>query len=179
MPIAIETKGALAAAAAALLLNGCAKTEAQDKPPADTRPHVVAANPIEAGRYLVRVGGCNDCHTKDWDVTAGAVPEDKWLMGTGLGWQGPWGTTYPANLRLTVQNVTEDDFVTMLHTRKDKPPMPWMNVAVMHESDARAVYAFIKSLGPAGEPAPPPAAPGETPKTPYIVVAPPIMPAAN
>ena len=75
-----------------------------------------------------------------------------------------------------MQNTTEDSFVEMLHTRKALPPMPWMNVNRMSEQDARALYQFIRSLGPGGEPSPATVPPGQTPKTPYIVVAPPTMP---
>jgi hypothetical protein len=64
----------------------------------------------------------------------------------------------------------------MLHTRKALPPMPWMNVNRMSEQDARALYKFIHSLGPGGEPSRETVPPGQTPKTPYIVVAPPTMP---
>ena len=28
-----------------------------------------------------------------------------------VGFQGPWGTSYPANLRLTVQSMTETQWV--------------------------------------------------------------------
>ena len=31
--------------------------------------------------------------------------------GTHWGWSGDWGTTYPANLRLYMQRVTEDEWV--------------------------------------------------------------------
>jgi len=34
-----------------------------------------------------------------------------WLTGDILGWRGPWGTTYPANLRLLASQITEDEWV--------------------------------------------------------------------
>src|SRR5215467_10253278 len=62
---------------------------------------------IQRGRYIVQIGGCNDCHTPDYAQTDGKVDEKLWLTGSALGWRGPWGTTYPPNLRLAVQKVTE------------------------------------------------------------------------
>ncbi len=112
------------------------------------RPKVAAASPVEAGRYLIVVGGCNDCHTPGWDVAADKTPESQWLTGTPVGWQGPWGTTYPSNLRLLAAKMTEDDFVTMLKTRKDRPPMPWSNVNRMNQADVRAIYAYLSTWAP-------------------------------
>jgi len=100
------------------------------------------------------------------------VPEEQWLLGTSVGWQGPWGTTFPPNLRLSVQGMTEDQWVEVLHTRKALPPMPWSNVSHMAESDARALYQYIASLGPAGQVAPVAVPPGQTPATPYIPLVP-------
>src|SRR6476659_9646334 len=70
-----------------------------------------AAASIERGRYIAKVAGCNDCHTPGSAMTGGQVPEKNWLVGDGLGWQGPWGTTYPANLRLVLSGMTEDEWV--------------------------------------------------------------------
>jgi hypothetical protein len=168
--------GLAAAGAALLFCNGCTRSSAAESRSAT--PRVSAANPIEAGRYLVTVGGCNDCHTPNWSETNGGVPEKEWLTGSPVGWRGPWGTTYPSNLRLIASAFSEDDWVRMLHTRRDRPPMPWPNVNRMHEEDARAVYRFIRSLGPAGDPAPGALAPDVEPATAFIRMAPPEGPAA-
>lgn len=55
---------------------------------------------IVRGRYLVKTSGCNDCHTPGYTASGGKVDEKLWLTGDTLGWNGPWGTTYPTNLRL-------------------------------------------------------------------------------
>ena len=135
-------------------------------------PHLVASSDIEAGRYLVIVGGCNDCHTETYLQTEGNVPEKDWLAGSKLGWRGPWGTTYPPNLRLRVQEWTEDTFVQTLHERKELPPMPWVNVNQISEQDARAIYRYIRSLGPTGEPSPAAVPPDQEPTTPYLLLTP-------
>ncbi|OYY80955.1 MAG: hypothetical protein B7Y33_02640, partial [Hydrogenophilales bacterium 16-62-9] len=57
---------------------------------------------IRHGRYLIATSGCNDCHTPGFMPNAGKVAESEWMTGDSMGWQGPWGTTYPSNLRLLV-----------------------------------------------------------------------------
>ena len=66
------------------------------------------SNSIDRGRYIVKIAGCNDCHTSGYAQTGGQVPEKQWLTGDQIGWRGPWGTTYPGNLRLFMQNLSED-----------------------------------------------------------------------
>lgn len=131
---------------------------------------------VESGRYLIITTGCNDCHT-DGFMQNPNIPESDWLTGSALGWQGPWGTTYAVNLRMTVQNLTEDQWVEMLKTRKGMPPMPWPSVNGLNEEDSRAMYVYIKSLGPKGERAPLAVAPGVMPQTPYLSLMPQNMPA--
>lgn len=144
----------------------------------DGRPYIVAAGDVQAGRYLAVVGGCNDCHTEGYLQSAGDVPEERWLSGSRIGWRGPWGTTYAANLRLRVEAMTEDDWVRQMHERHANPPMPWMNVNRMSDRDARSLYRYIDSLGPFGEPVPSAVPPGEEPSTPFISLAPQNMEAA-
>jgi hypothetical protein len=52
-----------------------------------------------------------------------------------------------------------------LHTR---PPMPDFAVRTMNDGDRRAIYRFIRSLGPAGQAAPAYLPPGQTPPLPYV-----------
>lgn len=40
-----------------------------------------------------------------------AVHESEWLVGMPVGFRGPWGTSYPKNLRLTAQQLSEDVWV--------------------------------------------------------------------
>lgn len=135
-------------------------------------PHVMATSDVDAGRYLVIVGGCNDCHTEGFLQSQGDVPEEQWLAGSRIGWRGPWGTTYPRNLRLRAQEWSEDTFVQTLHQRNSLPPMPWMDVNQISENDARAIYRYIRSLGPFGDSVPKPVPPDQEPTTPYISLIP-------
>ena len=123
---------------------------------------------VERGRYLIRIGGCNDCHTANYPQAGGKVPEKEWLTGDALGWRGPWGTTYPINLRLYMQDMTEDQWVKKGKTLMTRPPMPWFNVRDMTTRDLRALYRFVRHLGPAGKPAPAYVPPDKTPAPPYV-----------
>jgi mono/diheme cytochrome c family protein len=123
---------------------------------------------VKRGRYLVQVGGCNDCHTPAYPEKGGKVPEAQWLTGDALGWHGPWGTTYPTNLRLYMQDLTEEQWVKKAKALTARPPMPWFNVTAMTTSDLRAIYRYIRHLGPAGKPAPAYLPPDKTPPQPYV-----------
>ncbi|SFD79885.1 c-type cytochrome [Massilia yuzhufengensis] len=123
---------------------------------------------IERGRYLVRITGCNDCHTPGYAMKAGKVPEKDWLTGEQLGWRGPWGTTYAANLRLSMNAMGEEDWIKTAKTMQARPPMPWFALHDMEKEDLRAIYRFVKHLGPAGKPAPAWLPPGSVPAGPAI-----------
>jgi hypothetical protein len=49
-----------------------------------------------------------------------------------------------------------------------RPPMPWFNLNAMTEEDLRAMYQYINSLEPKGEPAPAYLPPDQEPPPPYI-----------
>jgi len=130
---------------------------------------------VERGAQMAIVGGCHDCHTAGYGESGGKVDPATAMKGVALGWQGPWGTTYPKNLRITAQR-TEDAFVDYMKTFTALPPMPYYNVHAMDESDLRSLYLYIKSLGEPGEQVPDALPPGQEPATPYVIAAPPIMP---
>jgi len=160
-------KIAMTALAAALTatLAGAALAAGPDK---DTRT-------LQRGKYLVKIGACNDCHTAHYMEKDGKVPEAEWLTGSAMGFQGPWGTTYPVNLRLRMQTLSEEQWLKMARTAM-RPPMPWFNLAAATDADLRAIYHYVRSLGPKGEPAPAYVAPGQPVNTPYIVFVPQNLP---
>ena len=123
---------------------------------------------VKRGRYLVQIGGCNDCHTPDYPAQGGKVPEAQWLTGDALGWQGGWGTTYATNLRLYMQDLTEEQWIKKAKALNARPPMPWFNVRAMSNTDLRAFYRYVRHLGPAGTPSRPAEAPGARPATAVI-----------
>ncbi len=123
---------------------------------------------IERGRYLSVIGGCNDCHTAGYLQNNGKVPEKSRLMGDTLGWRGPWGTTYAPNLRLYMSKMSENDWVKVSKEMTPRPPMPWFNLRHMTDSDLRALYRYIRALGPVGNPAPNYLPPDKTPPQPFV-----------
>lgn len=158
------------AALAALGLAACEQARQPARGSLAARAAVPAADPepIAHGEYLIRIGGCNDCHTPGYAESGGQLPTERWLTGSPVGWNGPWGTTYASNLRLKIGGMDEATWLKYsgeLHTR---PPMPDFNVRAMTEQDRRAIYRFIRSLGPAGTAAPSYLPPGQTPRAPYV-----------
>jgi mono/diheme cytochrome c family protein len=153
------------------VIASCSLAFAAVSPARAQAPKPPQSSELERGRYVVKIGGCNDCHTPGYPEKAGMVPESEWLVGVPVGFQGPWGTTYAANLRLAMNSMTEAQW--MANARKPmKPPMPWFALRDMTDDDLRAMYRFVKSLGPAGKPAPHYVAPGGQVATPFIVFVP-------
>ena len=117
------------------------------------------AERIKLGERLTYVGGCNDCHTPG--TFYGNADAKRRLSGSELGWEGPWGVTYPRNLtpdkETGIGNWTEEDIVRAIRTgqRPDKspllPPMPWPMYAHMTDEEAYAVAAYLKSIPPVWE----------------------------
>lgn len=135
---------------------------------------------IERGRYVTLIGGCNDCHTQDYAFKDGQIEEKDWLKGNTVGWQGPWGTTYPSNLRIYFQKTSEEDWMRTARTATFRPPMPWFTLRHISDDDLRAVYRFVNSLGAAGNPAPAYLSPGaDSPAPKFDFVLPAGPPAAS
>jgi Cytochrome c. len=122
---------------------------------------------VERGRYLIATSGCNDCHTPGYMQKDGKVPESEWLTGESMGWQGPWGTTYAANLRLALSQMTEQQWLARARGAY-RPPMPGPSLHAMTDADLRAIYRYVKSLPLKGNPAPAYVPPGGQVATPYF-----------
>lgn len=125
------------------------------------------ADDIRHGRYLIQISGCNDCHTPGFMQTDGKVAEAGWLTGDAMGWQGPWGTTYASNLRLLVHAMDESAWLARARLPM-RPPMPAPSLRAMRDDDLKAIYRYIKSLGPRGVAAPAYVPPGGKVATPYL-----------
>jgi hypothetical protein len=127
---------------------------------------------IERGRYLVAFASCNDCHTPGWTASDGTIPVSRWMVGTKVGYRGPWGTSYPANVRLEFSRISEDDWLFMVRTRGGRWPMVWHDLRFLKVQDQRAIYRFIRHLGPRGAETPADVPPDIEPKTPFVWVVP-------
>lgn len=108
---------------------------------------------VARGKYLVqRVAMCGDCHTPRDDK--GMPLPGKELAGAPLGFKPlapmPWATTAPEIAGLP--GWKDAQIVTFLTTgkldgRAPNPPMPEYRLSA---SDARAVVAYLRTLGVAG-----------------------------
>jgi mono/diheme cytochrome c family protein len=105
-------------------------------------------DPVARGRYLVTLGGCNDCHTPKLLRPTGPVPDssrflsghpadtkvppvppdvlgpDRWgaLVSHGLtAWAGPWGVSFTANLTPDATGLgpwSAEQFIQTMRTGK-------------------------------------------------------------
>jgi len=123
---------------------------------------------VDRGRSLVKSMGCNDCHTPGYEERGLDIPEQDWLTGGTLGFLGPEGTTYPDNLRLLCDRISEDEWLILTRQMRKDAPMGAILLPKTPEEDLRAIYRFVKQLGPKGYPAPASLPAGVTPKTRYI-----------
>lgn len=146
-----SVRGFVLASATALIAVGAACSKLAD-PPKDTPPAPAATvaklDPVKRGEALVKLSGCNDCHTPlAFDPKLGApVPrKDMFLAGhpngtpaptssatngeavmgaTMTAFKLPFGTVYAANLTPDVETGlgawTEEAFVRTLRTGKHR-----------------------------------------------------------
>lgn len=133
------------------------------------RAPVLDKKTADHARYIIKIAGCNDCHTTGYAEAAGKIQEKDWLKGDATGWRGPWGTTYASNLRLYFHNLSEEQWVRTARSVQFRPPMPWFVLREMKDHDLRVIYRFIRHLGPAGEPAPAYVPPDQEPRQPFIL----------
>lgn len=141
------------AGACAVVLALSPSAASQEGPAKDTRSK---AELVEHGAYLTTLMGCQDCHTPGFFY--GAPDVRRQLSGSELGWQGPWGVTYAANLTpdpdTGLGRWTDEQVKTAIRTglRPDKsiirPPMPWQNYAKLHDEDVDAIVAYLRSIPP-------------------------------
>jgi mono/diheme cytochrome c family protein len=109
--------------------------------------NAATAGDVERGRYLVQIGSCNECHTSGYGAAQGRLPEARWLTGSPLPYQGPAGTVYATSLRLPIASMSETQWLDFARVRR-RPPMPSSALQAMSDDDLRAIYRFVRSLGP-------------------------------
>jgi mono/diheme cytochrome c family protein len=132
-------------------LVSCTSEKAEEKAATPAAP---AMTPLQRGQYLATVLGCHDCHTPG--TFYGAPDMNRALSGSELGWQGPWGVSYAANLTpdstTGIGNWSEVEIERALRSgvKKDGspilPPMPWPDLARLTPEDMSALITFLKSI---------------------------------
>jgi mono/diheme cytochrome c family protein len=143
-----------------------------------------AADPqTERGKYLVMLGGCNDCHTPG--VFLGKPDFSRALGGSEVGFELPGlGVFHGPNLtpdkETGLGDWTAEEIVAAV-TKGERPDgrelapiMPWRSFAVLTKEDALAIAAYLKSLPPLKNKVPGPFGPSETPTSFVMKVVPPV-----
>ena len=128
-------------------------------------------SPIERGKYLVTLGGCNDCHTPGYFL--GKPDMARFLGGSDVGFDIPGlgafaGRNITPDKETGIGNWTTEQIVAALQTgvRPDgrvlAPIMPWHAFANLTKDDVTAIAAFLQSLPPVKNAVPGPFGPGQT-----------------
>jgi len=120
------------------------------------------ANYHQYGQYLVKIGGCYECHTAHDDKNQ--LVADRALAG---GWEmrGPWGRVVTANLTphpsTFVGRATKAEFIGRFRAfagfdANTSPPcprerntvMPWLALSKMSDADLGAIYDYLHTIRP-------------------------------
>lgn len=146
-------------------------------------PPAEGADPrLARGEYLVKFGGCNDCHTPGYflgkpDFALGLSGSEVGFEVPGLGvFHGPNLTPDPET---GLGRWSEAEIVTALQKgvrpdgRQLSPVMPWQAFASLTPADAKAIAAYLKSLKPVKNAVPGPFGPGEKPTSFVMKIVPP------
>jgi mono/diheme cytochrome c family protein len=136
---------------------------------------------VERGKYLVELGGCNDCHTPGYFL--GHPDMARYLGGSDVGFAIPGLGVFVA------PNLTPDKetglggwtaaqivaAITKGHRpdgRMLAPIMPWRGLSHLTHADALAIAAFLKSLPAVKHDVPGPFGPSEKPSVFVMTVLP-------
>ncbi len=148
-------------------------------------PVAQAQTPVERGKYLVTIAGCNDCHTPGYFL--GKPDKTRFLGGSEVGFEIPGlGVFYGPNLtpdkETGLGNWTSAQILAALQTgaRPDgrllAPIMPWHAYASLSQSDASAIVAYLRSLPPVKNKVPGPFGPADKPTSFVMKIVPPPAP---
>jgi mono/diheme cytochrome c family protein len=142
---------------------------------------------ITRGKYLVTLGGCNDCHTPGYFL--GNPDMSRFLGGSDVGFEIPGqgvfvGSNITPDKKTGIGSWTREQIVKAIQggERPDgrilAPIMPWHAFAIFTADDAMAIAAFLQSLNPVSNQVPGPFKPGEEVSTFMFRIVPPGQTAA-
>jgi mono/diheme cytochrome c family protein len=139
-------------------------------------PSAVAAGDaeVERGKYLVGLGGCNDCHTPGYFF--GKPDMKRFLGGSEVGFEIPGlGVFHGPNLtpdKETGLGGWSAEQIAKAITKGERPDgrvlapiMPWHAFANLTRQDVKAIVAFLKSLPAVSNKVPGPFGPSEQPSS--------------
>ena len=130
-----------------------------------------ADDAVSRGKYLVTLGGCNDCHTPGYFF--GKPDLSRFLGGSDVGFEIPGlgvfiGRNITPDKETGIGAWSAEQIITALQTGKRPdgrvlaPIMPWHALANLTKDDALTIAAFLQSIPPVQRAIPGPFAPGET-----------------
>jgi mono/diheme cytochrome c family protein len=143
---------------------------------------VAQGSQLNRGKYLVTLGGCNDCHTPGYFL--GKPDMARFLGGSDVGFEIPGqGVFYGSNLtpdrETGVGTWSTQEIVTAITTGKRPdgrmlaPIMPSHAFANLTPEDSTAIADYLKSLPPVNNKVPGPFGPKEKPTSFVMKVVPP------
>jgi hypothetical protein len=128
----------------------------------DPSPEPDKNNPVEYGKYLVKISGCFDCHTES---VKGEYKIEK-SFGGGAEFKFPAGIVRSANITPEpisgIGNWTKEQFISRFKSmdadsfqiaavdiqKEFNTPMPWTMYAGMRSEDLSAIYDYLRSVKP-------------------------------
>jgi mono/diheme cytochrome c family protein len=136
---------------------------------------------IARGKYLVTIGGCNDCHTPG--ALLGKPDFSRALSGSEVGFAIPGlgvfaGPNLTPDKETGLGNWTDDQIISAItggvtpDGRRLAPIMPYAALSHLTSDDAHAIVAYLRSLPPLKNAVPGPFGPKETPTTLVFVIVP-------
>jgi mono/diheme cytochrome c family protein len=110
------------------------------------------SNQVKRGEFLVRIAGCEDCHTPQ----ANNEPIPGMRLAGGATLEGPWGRATSANLTPDPSGIPYYDetlFVQTIRTgvvraRTLNQIMPWYFYRNMTDEDLKAIFAYLRTITP-------------------------------
>lgn len=111
-----------------------------------------AADAVQRGAYLVKLGGCFDCHTP----MENGQPMSGLEFAGGFKLKHPGGEVAAANITPHATGIAyynEPLFLDMMRTghvraRTLNPIMPWVVYRGMTDDDLKAIFAYLRTLRP-------------------------------
>jgi mono/diheme cytochrome c family protein len=118
-------------------------------------PRAHAESPVERGRYLTVVAGCNDCHTPGFFL--GKPDMAKYLGGSDVGFEIPGLGVFPGrnitpDKETGIGNWADEQIATATTAgrrpdgRQLAPIMPYASFTRMTREDVAAIIAFLRSI---------------------------------
>jgi mono/diheme cytochrome c family protein len=140
-----------------------------------------ADSDIERGKYLVTLGGCNDCHTPGCFL--GKPDFSRALSGSDVGFTIPGvgafvGRNLTPDKETGLGDWTDDQIIAAITAgvrpdgRRLAPIMPYQGLSHLSSDDAKAIVAYLRSLTPVKNAVPGPFGPKEVPSTLVFVIVP-------